>query len=109
MHTAVFQIFSVLSQVNIARPFDKPLIGPYQGVGINVLTLMSSHSQCLPVIFHHTKQMNTVHYGSLMKLARNGEELLQLFLAQMIQHARIHHVGGEIVSVLRETKVRQPF
>lgn len=46
--------------------------------------------------------MNSVHYGSLMKLAGDTQELFQLFLAQMIQHAGIHHVGGKVISILKQ-------
>lgn len=53
--------------------------------------------------------MNTVNDAGLMKLSRNTEKLLELFLAQVIQHARVHHIGGEALRVLGQTEVRQPL
>jgi len=47
--------------------------------------------------------------AGLMKLPRDTEQFLKFFLAEMIQHARVHHVCGEAFRILRQTKIRQPF
>lgn len=53
--------------------------------------------------------MNAVDDAGLVKLSGHPEQFLQLFLAQMIEHPRVHHVGGETFRVLSETKIGQPL
>lgn len=71
-----------------------------------MLAIILAH---LSIIIQHTQQMNTVNDARLMKLPRDPEQLLELLLAQMVQHTRIHHVGGETLRVLGQTEIRQPL
>lgn len=63
----------------------------------------------LSIVIQHPQQMNTMNDARLMKLSRDSEQLLELLLAEMIQHSRIHHVGGETLRVLGQTEIRQPL
>lgn len=106
MYTRVFQILGVFRKIDIPRPPNEPLIRPDQRIRVNLLALMSPDSECLSIVIQHPQQMNTVNDARLMKLSRDPEQLLELLLAEMIQHSRIHHVGGETLRVLAQTEIR---
>ena len=54
----------------------------------------------LSIVFHYSKQMYAVHDGGLVEFSRHSEVLLQLFLADGIQHTSIHQVRQERLGVL---------
>lgn len=53
--------------------------------------------------------MDTVNDAGLMKLSRDAEQFLKLLLAEMIQHARVHHIRGEALRILCQTEIGQPL
>lgn len=55
----------------------------------------------LSVVLHDPQQVNAMHNWSLMELSSHTQELLQLFLAQVLQHPRVHQVCCKIIRVLK--------
>lgn len=47
--------------------------------------------------------------AGLVELAGDAEQLLELLLAEVVEHPRVDHVGGEALGVLGEPEVGQPL
>lgn len=63
----------------------------------------------MSIVIEHSQQMNAMNNAGLVKFPRYPEKFLQLLLAQMIQHPRVHEIRGEALGVLRQAEIGQPL
>lgn len=82
VHTS--KVVGVFSQVDAPCPADKTLVGPHQRITVNHITLSSPFVDCLPVVFDHTKESNTLHDRCLVSFAGHTQMLLQFTFGQIV-------------------------